>query len=389
MLWSSGRFWYVPTDLNFTDALLLELPSIRRWPMNLWREFKLQRLLDRYVSPPLSRIFWKFQLAQDEFPGIIGLEVTSICNLKCPMCPRTFSPRKFGHMPLSMFQRLIDEIAEYDDRWMVEQVALNEYGEIFLHPNWFEMMEYTVEKIKKAQIRLDTNGTMMRAPVIDKLFQSRLPSLIISVDGVDEETYDLLRAGGKFHEVVENVKQFIERRRKEPDCGPTAYVQIIESDYTRRYLPQFKAFWEKQIKDAPRINLLVTPFHDFAGQITNRQFEKIHKPGLYINLPCYRLTYEVDIFSDGVTSVCCMDSERQIVIGNAKEQSIWEMWHGPELHRYRESMKSAEYAALSLCHTCPHSQKFLVNYGTKAGFNRVVSRLKQTGERYLRGRFFQ
>ena len=70
----------------------------------------LQRVIDTFISPVLSRIFWKFQLAQEEFPGVIGLEVTSFCNLRCPMCPRTFSDRHWNHMPLDLFKRLIDEI---------------------------------------------------------------------------------------------------------------------------------------------------------------------------------------------------------------------------------------------------------------------------------------
>ncbi|MGH7773361.1 MAG: radical SAM/SPASM domain-containing protein [Candidatus Binatia bacterium] len=347
---------------------------------------KLQRLLDRYVSPPLSRIFWKFQLAQDEFPGIIGLEVTSICNLKCPMCPRTFSSRKFGHMSLSLFRRLIDEIAPYDARGMVEQVALQGYGEIFLHPNWFEIVEYANQKIKKAHIRLDTNGTLMRPPVIERLFQSHQRTLIISVDAVDEESYEFLRAGGKFQQTVENVRHFIEIRRKEPDRGPTVSIQVIESDYTRCYLPEFKAFWQEQIKDAPRIYISVISFHNFAGQIANGLFQKTTNKGLHVNLPCYRLTYEADIFSDGVTSVCCVDSERQIVIGNADRQSIWEMWHGPQARHYRESMRKAQYGPLPLCQTCPHSQKFLKSYTDATRFRQAVSYLMQMRQRFVRKR---
>lgn len=357
-------------------ASLGERPS---WP---------QRALDRAVSPALSRLLWRTQLAQDEFPGIIGLEVTSICNLKCPMCPRTFSARKFGHMPLAAITRLLDEIAPFDARGLVEQVALQEYGEIFLHPDWFGIIEHACERITPSHLRLDTNGTLMRPEVIDRLFESRLPSLIISVDGVDEESYDLLRKGGRFPQVMANLGYFVERRRERPDRGPTAYIQIIESDYTRPFLLQFKERWETSIGTAERIHVRVIKYHDFGGQIDDARFDRRRTQGLYVSLPCYRLTYELDVFSDGIASVCCMDAERQIAIGNIHERSLAEIWRGPEARQYREEMRRARYQRLPLCHTCPHSQKFLANYVNAGSVSRVSSYLRTAGRRLMKRRMF-
>ena len=349
----------------------------------------LQRFLDELVSPLLSKTAWKTQLAQEEFPGIIGLEVTSICNLKCPMCPRTFSPRKFGHMPLPLFKRLMDEIAQYDAQNLIEQVALQGYGEIFLHPDWFEIIEYASEKITNAHLRLDSNGTIMKPSVVDKVFGSKLRSLIISVDGVDEKSYNFLRAGGKFHQTIENVQYFIQKRKQEPENGPYTSVQVIESDYTREYVSGFKEYWAEQLKGTERMEISVIQYHDFAGQIENDEFEHRRQSGLHVNMPCYRLTYELDVSSDGIATVCCMDSERQIDVGNAHDQSISEMWNGEKLHRYREEMRQANYDSLSLCKTCPHSQKFLGNYLSPTGLSRAVSRLTNLSKRYTQKKLFE
>jgi MoaA/NifB/PqqE/SkfB family radical SAM enzyme len=348
----------------------------------------MQRVVDKVVSPVLSRVFWKFQLAQEEFPGVIGIEVTSFCNLRCPMCPRTFSERHWNHMPLDLITHLIDEIAPYDARGMIEQIGLQGYGEIFLHPNWFEIVEYASPRITKALLRLDTNGTMMKAPVIEKLFQSQLRNLIISVDGVDETSYNYLRAGGNFHQVIENIQLFIARRKQEPGRGPTVQIQIIESDYSRPYLPAFKAFWAEQLQGVERMSINVIPFHNFAGQIKDEHFQPVKDTGLYFNLPCHRLTYEMEISADGVTSVCCLDSERQLAIGNVHQTSITDMWHGPKVTAYRHSMRRAQYGTMALCHTCPHSQKFVSQYANVARLKGAFGTLGKLKRRHKTNRLF-
>ncbi len=344
-----------------------------------------QKVSDALLTPLASRIAWAFQLKQEPFPGIISLEVTSICNLKCPMCPRTFSDRKFSHMPMDMYRRLIDEIAVHDAAGEVEQVALQGYGEIFLHPDWFEIVEYASGKIKNAFIRLDSNGTMMKDGVIAKLFESRLKVLTVSVDGVDQESYAATRTGGKYDDLLNNLRHFIELRRRRPDEGPELYLQIIESEYTRPYLEEFKRFWAKETEGAARVRVSVIPFHDFAGQIQDERFAARPKPVHFFNLPCYRLTYEVEIFSDGVTSVCCLDSERQLAIGNAGTKGIGEVWKGPEAQRLRRGMRSGNYRGLELCRTCPLSQKF---YRDVAAPARLMSSLAGRMRRFMKRRFF-
>lgn len=347
-----------------------------------------QKFIDSVVSPVLSRIFWSFQLKQEDFPGVIGLEVTSFCNLRCPMCPRTFSDRHWNHMPLDLFKRLIDEIAPFDQKGMIEQIGLQGYGEIFLHPNWFEIVEYASPRITKALLRLDTNGTMMKAPVIDKLFQSQLRNLIISVDGVDETSYNYLRAGGNFKQVIENIQLFIAKRKAEPTKGPTVQIQIIESNYSRPYLPAFKQFWAEHLAGVERMSINVIPFHNFAGQIKDEHFQPVKDEGLHVNLPCHRLTYEMEISADGVTSVCCLDSERQLAIGNVTSASIATLWHGEKVTAFRREMRRAQYDHMSLCHTCPHSQKFVSHYTNPARLKGAFGTLGKLTRRAKTNRLF-
>ena len=51
-------------------------------------------MFDPNVSPPLH----------------IYIELTGVCNLKCPNCPRLYSNNKRGHMDNALFINIIDSI---------------------------------------------------------------------------------------------------------------------------------------------------------------------------------------------------------------------------------------------------------------------------------------
>ena len=71
-------------------------------------------------------------------PKKIRLEVSSICQLKCPSCPTTTKAIHptvgSGCLQLTDFQKLLNE-----NPW-IRAIELSNYGEIFLNPELSEIM---------------------------------------------------------------------------------------------------------------------------------------------------------------------------------------------------------------------------------------------------------
>ena len=64
-----------------------------------------------------------------DFPPQVIIETTAGCNLRCAHCSHASMQRKKSHMPMALYRRLIDEIAETAP---ATEVWPTFYGEAFL-----------------------------------------------------------------------------------------------------------------------------------------------------------------------------------------------------------------------------------------------------------------
>ncbi|MEI7905183.1 MAG: radical SAM protein, partial [Candidatus Firestonebacteria bacterium] len=83
------------------------------------------------------------------YPRIVAIEPTSLCNLKCTMCPVHSSggkenKRAAGMMKFGLYKRIINQLPEKEK----VNLVLHGYGEPLLHPEIAEMVAYA----KKAGI---------------------------------------------------------------------------------------------------------------------------------------------------------------------------------------------------------------------------------------------
>ena len=79
-----------------------------------------------------------------EFPKRVEIELVSDCNLRCTYCPRHYVNDLTGYMDVTLFNRLIDEISQYQDRILV----LHRRGESLMHPKFAEMVNYVGGKFQ-------------------------------------------------------------------------------------------------------------------------------------------------------------------------------------------------------------------------------------------------
>ena len=104
-----------------------------------------------------------------EFPLHLDIEVTSYCNLACPMCPRTHRVElgKWENrmMKLDTFKKIIDEGTK---KGGLKVINLNNFGESFYNKNIIEMIEYAKSK-GVIDIMLHTNGTVMTEELAERI----------------------------------------------------------------------------------------------------------------------------------------------------------------------------------------------------------------------------
>ncbi|MBF0143898.1 MAG: radical SAM protein [Magnetococcales bacterium] len=133
-------------------------------------------------------------------PRLLFVELASVCNLRCPLCPTgtKVQPQGRGLIHWDLFRVVVDNLGPYHPN-----AIFNMWGEPLLHPRAPEMIRYAKEK-GFLDISINTNGNIDQSDQwIRELVTSGLDQLIVNIDGADQETYASYRKKGRLELVLD------------------------------------------------------------------------------------------------------------------------------------------------------------------------------------------
>ena len=158
-------------------------------------------------------------------PKKIRLEASSYCQLRCPSCPTTTGHIHpaigSGFLKISDFKDLVDK------NKFLTHVELSNYGEIFLNPDFMEILKYSYEKGIKLTANNGVNLNDVKDEVLEGLVKYQFRSLFCSIDGASQETYVKYRVRGDFEKVINNIKKINAFKAKYNSQYPKLYWNFI------------------------------------------------------------------------------------------------------------------------------------------------------------------
>jgi radical SAM protein with 4Fe4S-binding SPASM domain len=276
------------------------------------------------------------------FPLELALELAAACNLQCIMCPVPTTTRPAELMADALFRQVIDEVAGMQGFFLYPQG----FGEPLLHPRWAELLAYCRDQGVGPAILL-TNAVLLGDENIRSLLALDLEAVVVSIDGVEPETYAKVRVGGDLRVVEANVRRFLELRGRAE--GPRLFLRIIRMRETEAELARFTERWQPLL--GPRDAIHSNEFIDWAGKVEDRSIEPPAPPEE--RRPCRMLWKNLSVHADGKVSACCLDSEDELIVGDlGRGQTLEEIWRGKELARLRSLHRAGRFAELPICLKC-------------------------------------
>ena len=273
---------------------------------------------------------WQGRCAPEE----VILEVTTACNLACPMCARTHLKKQRPPASLSMvdFHKLLRRLPT-----SVQRVAMAGLGEPLLNSNLVEM----VERLTAGGfgVVLYTNATLMTAQISRGLVEAGLAGIVIPVDGATAATYEKYRKNGRFDETVANVRGVL-AARDQARSALFVEVQMLDLPGTRGQLAAFKSMWAGSGVNALRFK----PDHMGVGPDSEA---RRHEQGV-CPMP-WRGPATVDV--EGNVYPCCVQSPENQLLGNLLEDSLLDIWNGPKARELRRHFVETRRKAPT-CHGC-------------------------------------
>ena len=277
-------------------------------------------------------------------PVFAQVEITTHCNLECPMCPRNSpvsGPRqrplrdKPGHMSPGKFKDIVDRFPGLLD------ICLNGLGEPLLNPELGKMVEYCRKKhIRSGFI---TNGTLLDAAKTETLIHAGLDDITVSVDAADRKSFERIRKGADFEKVTRNIASCIETRDHLGSKGPRVHIMFVrmrsnigQLDDVKRLARRIgvEAVIEKDLIDTGD-TAAESPSIAPTGRSGSHPRCRWPWQGVYINL-------------EGDVSPCC--NAPQAVFGNILNPDGNRIWNSDTYRTFRKDMKAAVSA---LCGNCP------------------------------------
>jgi radical SAM protein with 4Fe4S-binding SPASM domain len=270
---------------------------------------------------------------------------------------------KRGFMDLALFKKIVDDLLEFPEK--IKKIKIGNHGEPTLNPDVVEMVNYARKSNSAEIIEMFTNGSKLE-PIMNKgLVEAGLQRINISLEGLSDERY-LEVAGVKqnFQEIIDGVKSLYEiKTALKSDLK--IYVKIADQAHALK-------------KDSEQIFVLSDSekkfFFDTFGSICDEIFvekvvpqwaetqsskqNSVGETGMYgqkINLwkdVCPFIFMYLQFNCDGTVSPCTLDWPRKVVIGNAKTESVSDIWNGQSLKELQVAMLAGQRKCINFCASC-------------------------------------
>jgi len=331
----------------------------------------------------------------DLAPGTVTLflEVTNKCNFHCEFCPSDIQKRGVGFMNLDNAIRMIDELAA---KGLATQLMLHLMGEPTLHPKLYDILAHA--GAKGVRTELVTNGSALVAKTVPKLLENLRGTVIASLMTPTRESYaargdvglkwdryidnfrllirehlERLARGEAIHceitmrvmvtkdskgrvNILETPKDIMENWREwcavvseieaelgldafpRPDVDPNVILSAAGDGAHSKYLLQRGlglSFWSAFTFANTRVG------DDYELKDAESQVERF----------CKHPFLDVGVLWNGDVTLCCMDYDGQLTIGNIAESNLEEILHGEAARELRKSMYSL-HTLPEFCRQC-------------------------------------
>ena len=310
--------------LTITQLLAAELQQCLSDQMLL--DFLFSRY--RYETFPQNYIL-------DEYPPLLQIELSAICNYKCTFCFQQnsdfFSKKQnVGNMPTQAFKKVVDEITG-----KIPFINLASRGEPFINPALSSLLGYCKNRFQT--IKINTNGSLITEKTAISIFENNVNLIVISIDSFDPNKYAKLRVNGHLKKIYKNLQLLNSVKRYFPNCHTIIRISGVEQT-DNNIVEQIPSQWKNLADQITTVNYF--PWENIYENNANG-----------ITKPCSSLWRRLIVNFNGVVNPCDADYKNFNQIGTIETKTIRQLWQSAKLNRLRNSHLS-QRQMVEICKGC-------------------------------------
>lgn len=296
----------------------------------------------------------EFEKFRNKTPVVYNIETTNACNMRCKMCPRTtMMTRKTDTLNLADFTNIVEQLLPWtgkewntwksfviDNYGILENemsenhfflyiipkvIQLHGYGDPLLDKNMPEIIRvlsqkgfYSYFSCNPANINIDKTIQM---------FENGLDYIKYSIESVDDEKHKKIRGGASdFTKSYQKILKLLDLK-KQRDYKTTIIITMLDLNHEwqeEEYTKLKKAFEGLDVYIYMKSEDQQWYRQDFHGT------KSIHWSEL-----CKHPWMSMTIKSNAEAAMCMEDFNNEIILGNVRENSLFDIWNGEKYKEFR------------------------------------------------------
>jgi len=296
------------------------------------------------------------EVAPLDTPMLMYLEPTNACNIKCSFCPTSDHQllkevgRKMGVMKWDLFEKIVNDLRHFPKK--LKMINFFKDGEPLVNKHYPEMIRYLKDANVTEKIWSKSNGLLLSPDINERLCESGLDMLGISVIAPTPEGYDAIaKVRADYEKLKEDVADLYHRKRR-----PQISVKMTNVNFSREEIDKFYADFE------PICDFITVDNPHGWSRIDLRDWTLGVKSDTYDGIPnkdklvCPWTLYQLTVNWNGWCQPCNEDWSWVNIVGDASEDSLVNIWNGDRVKNFQIMQLEGRRHESKACATCSQMQ---------------------------------
>lgn len=276
-------------------------------------------------------------------PLFVSVEPANVCQLHCPECPVSFLSKsdRVGAstecmMRMEVWERVLAEVSA-----SAHTIQFYFQGEPLLNPLLPQMIAQA--RAKKLYTIVSTNAQAMTQSVAEELVKSGLHRIIISMDGLTQQTYSAYRVGGDAQR-CKDALQYLHAAKRRHNSHIIVELQCLRLRTNEQEWDLFRQYYRSM--GADRLVFKTAQLYDYADghplMPSEQRYSRYKKgqDGRYyrktLSKACFRVWSGCVITTDGTVVPCCYDKTQQYAYGNIMQTDLRTLFTSKRANAFRQ-----------------------------------------------------
>ena len=256
-------------------------------------------------------------------------------------------------MSIDLFSKIVEKLSPG-----LIHLTLYFQGEPMLNPHFAEMVQ--IARNQKIFVATSTNGHFLDAENVEKIIKSDLSHIIISLDGLDQATYETYRVQGNLQTVIEGISRLVEAKKAAKSASPFIELQFLVMRHNEHQVKQVKEFAKQSGVD--KLSLKTAQVYNFKKgsaiipTVKGKSRYKQMPDGSWVIAKkmrnrCRRIWSSIVVTWDGKVVPCCYDKNADHETGNLLDESLSTLWKNQLYSSFRKQVLSNRNG-VDICRNC-------------------------------------